>query len=472
MSPDRPAGTSSAKCPMAAAREAAVPLYGQTEAPVPETMEDLRRRFGDLAPVEVAPGVLAWVLLSYELNRTVLQDARTFPRDPRRWTEAKEGRATPDKVPGPFWYFRNALSSDQPDHGRYREVIEDALSVLTAARTYGVVDEFVRDLMAEPASRGRADLVSDLAFRLPLLLLNDAFGLDSDQGAQLVGLMRKVWDGGEEAEAAMGGLFGYAQSVTLQRREDPGSDVVSRMITHPNGLDDEEVAHQLILIISAAHDPLMNLIANTFHALLSDRGSRADIMSGNARIEELVDIVLWKAPPIYLMPGRYPAQQMDLDGWTVGEGDCLIMGYGPAHSDPHVVEHLDLTAPSGTRAHLAFGTGPHQCPARNLARQIGVDAVGTVFRMLPDMALSVPPSDLTWRRSPFAHGLEALPVTFDPVRTSPRTPQKTPSSGGQSCPHTPDPSSSNQETSEGSHARSGTPGPLRALWSRVSKSGR
>lgn len=291
---------------MAAAREAAVPLYGQTEATVPETMEELRHRFGDLAPVEVAPGVLAWVLLSYELNRTVLQDARVFPRDPRRWTEAKEGRATPDKVPGPFWYFRNALASDPPDHGRYREVIEDALSVLTAARTYNVVDEFARELMAEPASRGRADLVSDLAFRLPLLLLNDAFGLGSDQGTQLVGLMRKVWDGGEEAEAAMGGLFGYAQSVTLQRREDPGSDVVSRMITHPNGLDDEEVAHQLILIISAAHDPLMNLIANTFHALLSDRSSRADIMSGNARIEELVDIVLWKAPPIYLMPGRYP----------------------------------------------------------------------------------------------------------------------------------------------------------------------
>lgn len=472
MSPDRPAGMRSAKCPMAAAREAAVPLYKQTEESVPETMDDLRRRFGGLAPVEVAPGVLAWVLLNYELNRTVLQDARTFPRDPRRWTEAKEGRATPDKVPGPFWYFRNALASDPPDHGRYREVIEDALSVLTAARTYTVIDQFARELIAEPASRGHADLVFDLAFRLPLLLLNDAFGLGSGQGEQLVGLMRKVWDGGEEAEAAMGGLFGYAQSVTLQRREDPGGDMVSRMITHPNGLDDEEVAHQLILIISAAHDPLMNLIANTFHALLSDRSSRADIMSGNARIEELVDIVLWKMPPIYLMPGRYPAQQMDIEGWTVGEGDCLIIGYGPAHSDPHVVEHLDLTTSSGARAHLAFGTGPHQCPARNLARQIGVDTVGTVFRMLPDMALSVPESDLTWRRSPFAHGLETLPVTFTPVQTAPRTPQTTPTSGGQSCPHTPDPSSSSRETTENSHAPFETPGPLRALWSRISRSGR
>ncbi|WP_017614592.1 cytochrome P450 family protein [Nocardiopsis salina] len=471
MSPDRPADTTASRCPMAAAREAAVPLHGQTEEPAPEVMEDLRRRFGSLAPVEVAPGVLAWVLLSYELNRSVLQDPHDFPRDPRRWAEAKEGRATPDRVPGPFWYFRNALSSDEPDHSRYREVIEDALSILTAARTHTVVDEYVRELMAEPAARGRSDLVDDLAFRLPLVLLNRAFGLDDTQGEQLVGLMRQVWDGGAEAEAAMGGLFGYAQSVTLQRREEPGDDVVSRMILHGNGLDDEEVAHQLILIISAAHDPLMNLIANTLHALLTDRGSRADVMSGNARVEELVDIVLWKAPPIFLMPGRYPARSMELEGWTVGEGDCLIMGYGPAHADPRVIEHLDLTSPSGTRAHLAFGTGPHQCPARNLARQIGVDAVATVFRMLPDMALTVPADELSWRRSPFAHGLDALPVTFAPVQTAaPRNPQ-TPTSGGQSCPHDPDPSSSSRETTGGSPGRSGKRAPLRALWSRISRSG-
>lgn len=464
-----PNGRSSPTCPVTAAREAAVPLYGQTDVPVPEFLERLRERFGPIAPVEVAPGVLAWVLLSYEINRSVLQDPYNFPRDPRRWTEAREGRATPAEVPGPFWYFRNALASDPPDHGRYREVIVEALDTFTSAHALATVRELVHELMAEPARTGRSDLVTDLAFRLPLLLLNRAFGLDDEQGQRLVGLMRQVWDGGEAAEAAMAGLFGYAQAVTVQRRAEPGDDIVSRMITHPNELDDEEVAHQLILIISAAHDPLMNLIANSLHALLTDRGSRSGVMSGAAQVEELIDTVLWTAPPILLMPGRYPAADIELGGWQVGQGDCLIMGYGPAHADPEVAKYIDPVGMSGVRAHLSFGTGPHQCPARNLARQIGVDTVNAVFRLVPDMTLAVPKEELRRRRSPFAHGLEALPVTFTPTDTL-RTETATP--GEKPCPHAPSPSPSSRKTSEDRHAGSGTPGRWRALWSRIWKSGR
>ena len=461
--------SSPSACPVTAAREAAVPLYGQTDVPVPQLLEQLRERFGTIAPVEVAPGVLAWVLLSYELNRSVLQDPYNFPRDPRRWTEAREGRATPDKVPGPFWYFRNALASDPPDHGRYREVIVQALETFTSTRALVTVRELVHELMDEPVRTGRSDLVGDLAFRLPLLLLNRAFGLDDEHGQQLVDLMRQVWDGGEAAEAAMAGLFDYAQTVTLQRRKEPGEDIVSRMIAHPNELDDEEVAHQLILIISASHDPLMNLIANSLHALLTDSGSRTGVMSGAAQVEELIDTVLWKAPPILLMPGRYPAADTEMGKWQVSEGDCLIMGYGPAHADPEIIEHIDLVGMSGVRAHLSFGTGPHQCPARNLARQVGADTVNAVLRLIPDMVLAVPQEELRWRRSPFAHGLEALPVTFTPTDTL-RTKAANP--GEAPCPHAPNPSSSSRKTSEDRHANSVKPGRWRALWSRNWKFGR
>ena len=241
------------------------------------------------------------------------------------------------------------------------------------------------------------------------------------------------------------------------------------MIAHPNGLDDEEVAHQLILIISASHDPLMNLIANSLHALLTDRGSRSGVMSGAAQIEELIDTVLWKAPPILLMPGRYPATDTEMGKWQVSEGDCLIMGYGPAHADPEIIEHIDLVGMSGVRAHLSFGTGPHQCPARNLARQIGADTVNAVFRLIPDMVLAVPQEELRWRRSPFAHGLEALPVTFTPTDTL-RT--KAANSGEAPCPHAPNPSSSPRKTSEDRHANSVQPGRWHALWSRIWKFGR
>ncbi|NYE50050.1 cytochrome P450 [Spinactinospora alkalitolerans] len=433
-------------------------------------LENLRGRFGSIAPVEIAPGVAAWVLLSYDLNQRVLRDPAGFPRDPRRWREAREGRATPETVPGPFWYFRNALASDEPDHSRYRAVIADALAAITASGARLAVREITAELLAEKALSGRCDLVADFAFHLPLLLLNGYFGLPREQGARLVGLMRRVWDGGKDAEAARLELFGYAQAVTVDRRARPGTDIVSRMVAHPHGLDDEEVAHQLILVISAAHDPLMNLIANAVHTLLADREFRSDVAGARTRIEEAIDAVLWRSPPITLLPGRYPTRDMELAGARLREGDCLIIGYGPAHADPVVAPKAGPVGSSGARTHLAFGTGPHRCPARDLARQIGVDAVGALLDLLPDLHLAVAPQALQRRHSPFAHGLDALPVVFTPTTIAP--PASPSTTGAPSCPHAPTPSSSSPDRPAPRHTTSRRSARWHAWWSKVWRPGR
>ncbi|WP_245928880.1 cytochrome P450 [Murinocardiopsis flavida] len=449
-----------------------MPIYGAALADdLPVVLEGLRERFGPIAPVEAAPGVMAWVLLGYDLNKEVLQDPVRFPRDPRRWREAREHRATPAGVPGPFWYFRNALASDEPDHSRYRAVIVAALEAISSSGTRLAVREITAKLLADATPSGRCDLVADIAFRLPLMLLNRYFGLNADQGNELVSLMRQVWDGGEDAEAARMGLFAYAQAVTSQRRAHPGPDIVSRMVAHPHGLDDEEVAHQLILIISAAHDPLMNLIANTLHTLLTDTAFRSAVVGARTRIEEAVDAVLWRRPPITLLPGRYPAADMSLAGARVREGDCLIIGYGPANSDPVAAPRPSTAGLSGSQAHLSFGTGPHQCPARHLARQIGIDAVEAVLELLPPPRLAVGEDALVWRRSPFAHGLETLPVEFEPT-SSPARPTPASATGAPSCPHAPSRSSSSPAAPPSKHATSRPRGRWSAWWSTGWRSGR
>src|SRR5690606_41638751 len=98
------------------------------------------------------------------------------------------------------------------------------------------------------------------------------------------------------------------------------------------------------------------------------------------RVEEVVDTVRWRSPPITLLPGRYPVRDTLLEGAYVQEGDCLIIGYGPAHADPAVAPYIDPLSPSGIRGHLAWGTGPHACPAQRNARQLAGAAGGA----LPD----------------------------------------------------------------------------------------
>jgi cytochrome P450 len=78
------------------------------------------------------------------------------------------------------------------------------------------------------------------------------------------------------------------------------------------------------------------------------------------------------------------------------------------NADP-AVQAADVT---GNRSHLAFGAGPHACPARNQGTDIAGDCVDQLLDALPDIRLSVPASELRWRPGPFHRALQELPVTF------------------------------------------------------------
>ncbi len=94
----------------------------------------------------------------------------------------------------------------------------------------------------------------------------------------------------------------------------------------------------------------------------------------------------------------------------------LILGLAAANADPEVL--TDGAPVVGNRSHLAFGAGPHTCPAQDPARLITRTAVDTIRHRLPDLELAVPESELKWVNSPWSKGLGTLPVRF----TSPLSP--------------------------------------------------
>lgn len=60
----------------------AVPLYGPEFAADPESTYALLRRYGPAAPVELAPGVRATLVTSYNTALKVLRTPRYFRRTP------------------------------------------------------------------------------------------------------------------------------------------------------------------------------------------------------------------------------------------------------------------------------------------------------------------------------------------------------------------------------------------------------
>jgi cytochrome P450 len=187
--------------------------------------------------------------------------------------------------------------------------------------------------------------------------------------------------------------------------------VTSWLLAHPAQLTDEEMVHQLILLLGAGVEPEQNLIANALRLLLSDDRFAGDLSGGSMPVEDALDEVLWTDPPMANYGTTYPTRTLDFGGTLLPETEPVLISFAAANTDPA----LDAEQRAGNRAHLAWSAGPHACPAQSHARVIASVGLEKLLDGLPDMELAVPVDDLTWRPGPFHRALTSLPVRFPPV---------------------------------------------------------
>ncbi|WP_017571073.1 cytochrome P450 family protein [Nocardiopsis halotolerans] len=394
-------------------------LYGTA----PDTGRDglwaeLRERHGPVAPVELETGVRAWLLLGYHENLAVLRNQHLFSRDTRRWREAAYAR------PAISWR-PNALYADGAEHVRLRSAITDSLARVDMNATARTIRRIADELIDSFAARGRADLITEYAHPLPVLVVNSLYGLPDSYGHMLGDLTSIVFaENADRAEDAVSRIQQYFSELVARKHRRPGLDLVSWMLEHPAGLSDHEVAHQAALIHNASHQPTTHLIGNTLHTLLTDTGIRMAYTEARLPVQELLDHVMWTDTPFRIMPARIALQDTRIGGAEIRAGDALLLGFDAAHHDPAVRRDG-----GGKRAHLLFGAGAHSCPAQELARMITATAVTALQERLAGIRLAVAPGELRWVWSPFLRGLRELPVTFTPdapAAPPPRRPAEAP----------------------------------------------
>lgn len=434
-------------CPHAA-------LYRHEPHPDPYAVyARMRAEHGPVVPVELEPGVRGWLVTDYSTIIAWSRDTTVFTHDPRLWRDFAEGRVDPNSPLLPMMAPRsNALFVDGAEHQRYRRAITDSLGSISAEHLGRITARYADRLIDEFCERGHADALNEYARMLPLLVMNDLFGFNQDQGLRFVTAMRNLWLGVDtetsnaEAERAL-------SEVVSDKHRVPGDDLTSRLIEHRAGLSDEEVIMQLLLVIAAANEPTSNLINAAIRAVLADPAASEGnaVLLSDAALSELVDRVLWDDPPITNYPAIYPRVDIPVGGGRVIEaGSPILLGFAAANHF-FLQENAERMAESSNRAHVAWGAGAHRCPARDEATTIAIIATRTLINRLPGLRPAVPASDLRWHLT----GLSWIPVHL-PVLFAAQ-PRLTPVEG------TPwSPSDSPPETSERKRSTSGT-SPLSSL---------
>ncbi|WP_243761754.1 cytochrome P450 [Streptomyces sp. YIM 98790] len=409
-----PTPPASPASPPPPATDAPLALYGPDFAADPAGHYRRLRAHGPLAPVELAPGIGALLVIDYQAALDLLRDTHTFSKDPRAW----QATVPPDSPVLPMLAYRpTALFSDGDTHARYRAAINDSLSLIEPHVLQAQVARAAQRLIRDFAAAGRADLVAQYARQLPLHVFNTWFGVPDEDSDRLVRGIAGMINSAKDAAAAYADLVAVVTRLVADRRARPRHDLTSWFLAHPAALDNDETIRQITLTMSAGHEPTTNLIANALLHMLTDPRYAGSLYGGAMTAHEAINEVLWQDPPVANYSAHYPRYDTDFHGRRLRAGQLLLVSYAAANSQSPPPAGGSLGR-SGDNAHLAWAAGPHGCPARQPALLIAITAIEQLTSQLCDMELTTDAGDLLWRPGPFHRALAHLPVRFTALTPS------------------------------------------------------
>lgn len=394
------------------------------------TYARLREQWGYVVPVLLEQGrrhpINGWLLLGYREILDVVQDERRFARNPElHWRDYVEGRVDPDSGLAPMMFPRpNAYFADGETHQRLRAPLDQGLLELDQHAMARRIRAICTELTGDFVGRGHADLVAEYAAHIPMVTVaNTMFGIDMEHSRRLHEGLLALFGSGADSQDGYLDVQRILTDVIAARKKAPAADMTTAFLRHPNLRDDTEVMQEMLLMISAGYETTTIWIARALLLMLSDPRFSGRIRGGTLGVNEALDEVLWRDPPMTHMPARFPVMDCRIGGRQITRGDALILGLAAAGSDPriHPADRANWWQEIDNRAHLGWSAGPHTCPAKSAARTIARIAVETALHELPGVTLADPDAPIPLVPSPWTRLPACLHVRFPTASSAPKT---------------------------------------------------
>ncbi|MFF2013827.1 cytochrome P450 [Streptomyces sp. NPDC058195] len=395
-----------------------LPLSGITASTsLPDTYAQLWDEWGPVARVELEPGVNAWLVMGHQELRALVRNERVFSRDARNWADWINGVVKPDSGLGPMMFYRdNVIGADGPKHRRLRRPLDAALAAVDHRQVRRAVERTCRERIEVFRHRGHADLVGEYSQSVALLALAEMSGLNPQEGQDLLAALAKLFGSADDSQEGNQQFEAILAQLIHARRAAPGKDLATALVQHPDLRSHSEILQSLVVLISAGQQTLSAWISRALWLMLTDPRFESRLRGGRLGIDDALDDVLWRDPPMTHFPARYALMDTELGGRRIARGDALILGLAAANADPRI-HPAGMEREIGNRSHLGWSAGPHRCPAETPARLIARTAVEQALHGLPGIRLTGTESTAP---SPWMRHLASLPVGFTPT-TSPTT---------------------------------------------------
>jgi limonene-1,2-epoxide hydrolase len=276
---------------------------------------------------------------------------------------------------------------------------------------------------------GTCDLMADFAVPLPVIVIAELLGVDSDRQHDFKrwsdALLRAVFDRPDAEEAARIGqclqeLSDYFEEVIAARRRQPADDLISTLVRAEEAdgvLTADEVRVFVFTLLVAGNVTTTNLIGNTAVALLEHPEELARATRDLALVPSLVEEALRYDSTSQLL-FRTATEDVTLAGVTIPAGSLVAPLFASANRDERVFDDPDrFDVTRDPKDHLAFGHGIHFCLGAPLAR---LEARVAFETLLPRLVHPVLTEDqVEWIDSVILRGPIRLRLAFDAPRPAP-----------------------------------------------------
>jgi cytochrome P450 len=313
------------------------------------------------------------------------------------------------------------LMLNPPDHTRLRGLVSKAFTPRTVEALRPHIVRLTDELL-DGVGSGEVDVMSALAFPLPVTVIGELLGVPVEDRPQFQHLIRAVTKTLElvfsDEELAAGveaftAVREYFVALVAERRKAPRSDLLSELIAardEGDRLSEGEIVSTAILLFAAGFETTTNLIGNGLYALLRHPDELRRLRDDRTLLRLAVEELLRFDSPVQI-DGRAAFEDIDLDGHAISSGALVVTLLGAANHDPsHYTDpgRLDVARDEGPP--LSFGSGIHYCLGAALARVEGQVVFGRLLERFADMALA---GDMPrYRDSLTLRGLADLPVAF------------------------------------------------------------
>ncbi|WP_191579113.1 cytochrome P450/oxidoreductase [Achromobacter insolitus] len=388
----------------------------------------------DQEPVFYSPQLGYWVVTRYDDIKAIFRDNITFSPSIALEKITPTGPEA-NAVLASYGYAMNRtlVNEDEPAHMPRRRVLMDPFTPEELKHHEPMVRRLTREYVDRFIDDGRADLVDQMLWEVPLTVALHFLGVPEED----MDLLRQysiahtvnTWGRPKPEEQvavahAVGNFWQLAGKILDKMRQDPSGPGwmqygLRKQQTHPEVVTDSYLHSMMMAGIVAAHETTANASANAIKLLLQHPQAWREICEDPDLIPNAVEECLRHNGSVAAWR-RLATRDVEIAGVAIPAGSKLLIVTSSANHDEGQFEDADLFDIRRENAsdQLTFGYGSHQCMGKNLARMEMQIFLEELTRRLPHLKLAE--QAFTYVPNTSFRGPEHLWVEWDPAQNPER----------------------------------------------------